>query len=75
MARTVKDLAILLDAMVGYDPEDPLTSRGLGHVPESFTNFLDKDGLKGARIGILREPIGHRFRSSVRRFQKNYRSV
>jgi Asp-tRNA(Asn)/Glu-tRNA(Gln) amidotransferase A subunit family amidase len=58
MARTVKDLAILLDAIVGYDPEDPLTARGVGHVPESFTNFLDKDGLKGARIGILRETIG-----------------
>jgi amidase len=58
MARTVKDLALLLDAMVGYDPEDPLTARGVGHAPESFTNFLDKDGLRGARIGILREPIG-----------------
>lgn len=58
MARTVKDLTLLLDAMVGYDPEDPLTARGVGHIPNSFTNFLDKDGLKGARIGILREPIG-----------------
>src|SRR5438132_9498409 len=58
MARTVKDLAILLDSMVGYDPEDPLTARGVGHIPDSFTKFLDKDGLKGARVGILREPIG-----------------
>ena len=58
MARTVHDLAILLDVMVGYDPEDPLTVRGVGHVPDSFTKFLDKDGLKGTRLGILREPIG-----------------
>jgi Asp-tRNA(Asn)/Glu-tRNA(Gln) amidotransferase A subunit family amidase len=58
MARTVKDLAILLDAMVGYDPEDPVTARGVGHVPDTFTKFLDGHGLKGARIGILREPIG-----------------
>jgi len=58
MARTVRDLAILLDAMVGYDPEDPLTARGVGHVPDSFTRFLDQDGLKGTRLGILREPIG-----------------
>jgi len=58
MARTVRDLAILLDAMVGYDPEDPLTARGVGHVPETYTKFLDKDGLKGARIGILREAMG-----------------
>ena len=58
MGRTVRDLAILLDAMVGYDPEDPLTSRGIGHVPDSYTTFLDKNGLKGARIGIVREPMG-----------------
>src|SRR6516162_1645871 len=36
MARTVRDLAILLDVMVGYDSEDPLTARGVGHIPESF---------------------------------------
>jgi Asp-tRNA(Asn)/Glu-tRNA(Gln) amidotransferase A subunit family amidase len=58
MARRVRDLAILLDVMVGYDPEDPLTSRGVGHVPESYTKFLDRNGLKGARIGILRESMG-----------------
>jgi amidase len=58
MARTIKDLAIVLDVMVGYDPEDPLTARGVGHIPDSFTKFLNKEGLKGARLGILREPIG-----------------
>jgi Asp-tRNA(Asn)/Glu-tRNA(Gln) amidotransferase A subunit family amidase len=58
MARTVKDLSILLDAMVGYDPEDPLTARGVGHTSGSFTQFLHTDGLKGARLGVLREPIG-----------------
>jgi Asp-tRNA(Asn)/Glu-tRNA(Gln) amidotransferase A subunit family amidase len=58
MARTVRDLAELLDAMVGYDPEDPLTALGIGKVEGSYTRFLDKDALKGARIGILREPIG-----------------
>ena len=58
MARTVKDLAELLDVMVGYDPEDPLTARGVGHIPQSYAKFLDKDGLQGARIGILREAMG-----------------
>jgi amidase len=58
MARTVKDLATLLDVMVGYDPEDPITARGVGHIPASFTKFLHKDGLQGARLGILRESIG-----------------
>jgi amidase len=58
MARTVKDLATLLDIMVGYDPEDPITARGVGHIPDTFTKFLNKDGLKGARLGVLRESIG-----------------
>lgn len=59
MARNVTDLAKLLDVMVGYDPEDPETALGVGHVPDSYTKGLAKDGLKGARIGILRESIGH----------------
>ena len=58
MARTVSDLAKLLDTMVGYDPDDPVTARGVGQTPDSFTKFLDRDGLKGARIGILRESMG-----------------
>ena len=58
MARTVKDLAILLDGMVGYDPEDPSTALGIGQHPPSYAKALDANALKGARIGILRESIG-----------------
>ena len=58
MARTITDLAKLLDVMVGYDPEDPITARGVGHIPDTFTEFLDKGGLKGVRLGVLRESIG-----------------
>ena len=58
MARSITDLAALLDVMAGYDPEDPLTARGVGHIPQTFTSFLDVRGLRGARIGIVREPIG-----------------
>src|SRR3989475_1361338 len=58
MARSVTDLAKLLDVLVGYDPEDPLTAAGMGHVPGNYEKFLDKNGLKGARIGVLREPMG-----------------
>ena len=57
MTRTVKDLATLLDALVGYDPEDPLTAQGVGNVPDSYTDFLDSNGLQGARLGIIRESI------------------
>ncbi len=58
MCRTVADAARLLDVMVGYDPADPITARGVGRAPESYTAGLDEDALKGARIGILREPMG-----------------
>ena len=57
MARTVTDLAKLLDCMVGYDPGDPLTARGVGHGPGSYADALDGAALDGARIGILREPM------------------
>jgi Asp-tRNA(Asn)/Glu-tRNA(Gln) amidotransferase A subunit family amidase len=60
MARDVTDLARLLDCMVGYDPNDPITARGAGRAPDSFTDALDMDALSGARIGILREIMGFR---------------
>ena len=59
MARSVTDLAKLLDAMTGYDPDDPVTARGVGRIKDSFVQFLDKTGLKGARVGILRESMGY----------------
>ena len=58
MALNVRDLAILLNLMVGYDPEDPLTALGVGHAPEDYTRFLSPSGLQGARIGVLRDVIG-----------------
>ena len=70
MARSVTDLTRLLDVMVGYDSEDPLTARGVGHVPDSYTKFLDKNGLKGARIGILRESIGSQSEPGSQDFAK-----
>jgi amidase len=59
MTRTVTDAAIVLDALVGYDPKDPYTSAYViaGHTG-SYTRHLESDGLKGARIGVLREAFG-----------------
>lgn len=57
MTRTVTDAAILLDAIVGYDPDDPITAYSVGRVPESYTDALRADRLQGARIGVLREPM------------------
>jgi Asp-tRNA(Asn)/Glu-tRNA(Gln) amidotransferase A subunit family amidase len=59
MARTVTDLAKVLDVMVGYDPDDPVTALGVGKVPESYVGGLEKGALKGTRIGILRESMGY----------------
>src|SRR6185437_1530136 len=58
IARNVSDIAHMLDVMVGYDAEDPLTAVGVDKHQGSYTRFLEKNGLKGARIGILRESIG-----------------
>ena len=60
MARSVTDLARLLDVMVGYDGEDPVTAIGIGKAQGSYAAALERNGLKGARIGVLREPIGIR---------------
>ncbi|MGY9106076.1 MAG: amidase family protein [Alphaproteobacteria bacterium] len=57
MARNVTDLAHLLDVMVGYDSEDPLTAAGVGKVEGSYRQFLNANGLQGARIGIIRESL------------------
>jgi len=70
MARTVGDLAVLLDVMAGYDPEDPVTARGVGHIPQSYTKFLDRNGLKGARLGILRESMGYESEPDSEDFKK-----
>ncbi len=52
MTRTVADAAALLNIIVGEDPEDPST--WCRDIPEDYTAYLDKDGLKGLRLGINR---------------------
>lgn len=58
MTRSVSDAARLLDSMVGYDANDPITARGVSQAADSYTDALDKDALDGARIGILRDVMG-----------------
>ena len=50
LTRTVRDAAILLNVMAARDPLDPAT-RQLKR-PKDYTSYLDKGGLKGARIGV-----------------------
>jgi amidase len=56
MARTVTDAAIMLGALEGAepDPNDPSTSRCDRPAGSDYTQFLNADGLQGARIGIPR---------------------
>ncbi len=58
MARTVADAVLLLDVIAGYDPQDASTAWGVGRIPETYTAFLKKGGLKGARIGVPRGFFG-----------------
>ena len=58
LARSVTDLAIMLDATVGPDPTDPITAEGASHIPKSYRDTLAPGGLKGARIGVLRALFG-----------------
>ena len=55
MTKTVEDAALVLGAIAGYDPKDPYTSRK--PVPD-YTAHLN-DGVKGVRIGLIRELYGH----------------
>jgi amidase len=63
MARTVRDAAILLGALVGSDPRDPATADANAKMQKDYTQFLDPNGLKGARIGVARKYFG--FNDSV----------
>ncbi|HXM59056.1 MAG TPA: amidase [Candidatus Dormibacteraeota bacterium] len=54
MARTVADAAAVLGALVGVDPRDPATAASAGRFFTDYTRFLDPDGLRGARIGVIR---------------------
>ncbi|WP_251032348.1 amidase family protein [Mesobacillus foraminis] len=54
MTRTVEDAAIVLNAIASVDEKDEATKTSIGNVPEDYTKFLKKNGLKGARIGVDR---------------------
>ena len=55
IARSVSDAAILLGALVGVDSEDQDTMQSEGKYYKDYTEFLDPNGLRGARIGVARE--------------------
>jgi amidase len=58
MARTVRDTAVLLSALVGVDDRDLATADAASRGASDYTRFLDVDGLRGARIGVVRKSFG-----------------
>jgi Asp-tRNA(Asn)/Glu-tRNA(Gln) amidotransferase A subunit family amidase len=60
IGRSVKDVAIVLDVIAGYDTNDPVTAEAVGHIPTTYTASLTRDGLRGTRIGVVREPLDPR---------------
>ena len=74
LARTVKDLAIVLSILAQPDSHDPQTL----HIPrtKSYTDFLDLDGLKGKKIGVIRQVAQiDPFRGSPSHIQKIYENL
>ncbi len=55
--RMVADAAAVLGALTGVDPRDPATQESAGKFHTDYTQFLDHDGLRGARIGVMRNGV------------------
>lgn len=70
LTRTVSDLAYTLNVVAGVDPSDPVTKAAEGHIEKDYTKFLDKNGLKGKRIGVVREIVG-KDPEVIKVFEKN----
>ncbi|MEM7353428.1 MAG: amidase family protein, partial [Acidobacteriota bacterium] len=58
MARTVADAAAVLGALTGVDPEDSATAASQDYAQADYTQALQPDGLRGARIGVGRDYFG-----------------
>jgi amidase len=62
MARTVTDVAYCLSALTGADLSDVKTLNSPEYIKKDYSQFLDKEGLKGKRIGIYQSPIGANYK-------------
>jgi len=58
MGRTVEDVALCLGLLTGIDSADSKTLPSAGNSQDDYTKFLKKDGLKGKRIGLMKENMG-----------------
>jgi len=58
LARSVTDLAIMLDATAGPDPADPVTRASAGHVPRTYLSAIGDSSLQDVKIGVLTNLFG-----------------
>jgi Asp-tRNA(Asn)/Glu-tRNA(Gln) amidotransferase A subunit family amidase len=55
MARTVEDATRVFQVIVGPDPNDPVTASAAAHLSQDYLASLDRNGLRGATIGVLHQ--------------------
>ena len=55
IVKSVEDAALVLNAIAGYDPADPVTEAVKGVTLPDYTTFLDKSRLQGARLGVVEQ--------------------
>jgi hypothetical protein len=69
MARTVADAALLLSALAGPDPADSATLAQPSRDPSVYTKALDRDALRGKRVGVIR--VTHLAPGVLARFERS----
>src|SRR5918999_4381747 len=74
-ARTVADAATVLGALVGPDTRDPATARSAGRFRTDYRPFLDRNGLRGARIGVARNGVSGYSEETERVFEAAIRAI
>lgn len=72
LTRTVRDAAILMDVIAGYDPHDPITAASVGRIQGTFVSRLDPHTLRGARFGIITQPMSTRTDPSSADYRRNH---
>jgi Asp-tRNA(Asn)/Glu-tRNA(Gln) amidotransferase A subunit family amidase len=60
ITRSVADSAAMLEVIQGFDPKDDTTEAVRGKKLPTYAGSLDKNGLRGARIGVLRSFFGQK---------------
>jgi Asp-tRNA(Asn)/Glu-tRNA(Gln) amidotransferase A subunit family amidase len=58
LARSITDLAIMLDAVVGADAADPVTTASAGHIPRTYLGVIGDREIGDVAIGILKPLFG-----------------